>query len=326
MRTLQNILISLLIFSVMTVAQESKDPIASVTMSFGEVYIKHVDKNDWQITKVGMHIYEGDKMRTKDTGKAEVMFINGSIVFLGNDTEMEFLENEKDKSNQNSLFLFFGSIWNQVTEGSDYNIESVHALATVRGTYFNVSVKDLMEVWVKEGQVDIENQYGKVEAEENTYVKVSKAVAPVLEEVDEESFPDDISFETDIVIETNLVSQVFKQEWNVVTGIIREKDNNMLYTDPIEITIAGSDNLVLKKKKGEKPKQAIMIEPKNGKFKFYILAKEDNESFTISSAKTTSQTLYVVASDEAQKKDVLIEFRNKKGQVKRLKATFEKQE
>ena len=326
MKTLISILISLLLCSTIMVAQDAKDPIASVTMSFGEVYIKHVDKSDWQITKVGMHIYEGDKMRTKDTGKAEVLFINGSIVFLGNDTEMEFLENEKGKSNQNALFLFFGSIWNQVTEGADYNIESVHALATVRGTYFNVSVKDLMEVWVKEGQVDIENQYGKVEAEENTYVKVSKAVAPVLEDIDEESFPEDISFETDVVIETNLVSQVFKEEWYLVTGIVREKDSNMLFTDPIEITVAGSDNLMIKKEKRIKPKQTIMLEPKNGKFKFYILAKEDNGSFTISSDKTVSQTLYVIASDELQKKDILVEFRNKEGQVKRIKATFEKQE
>ena len=128
------------------IAQEKKEPIASVTMSFGEVYIKSIDKKDWEITKVGMYVYEGDKMRTKDTGKAEVMFLNGSIVFLGNDTEMEFLNEEEKDGNTNSLFLFFGSVWNKVTEGSSYDIESVHALATVRGTYFNVSVKDVMEL------------------------------------------------------------------------------------------------------------------------------------------------------------------------------------
>ncbi|MBH38405.1 hypothetical protein CL658_05170 [bacterium] len=309
------------------VSQEKKEPIASVTMAFGEVYIKNSDKKNWEITKVGMYIYEGDKIRTKDTGKAEVMFVNGSIVFIGNDTEMEFLNKEDQTSNQNSLFLFFGSIWNKVTDGSDYNIESVHALATVRGTYFNVSIKDIMQVYVKEGKVDVENQYGKVEAEENTLVNVSKEVAPIIEDISEESFPEEITFDTDIVIETNVITQVFKQEWYKITGIVRNKDDNTLYTEPLEIIVTASDNVWFKKhKKIRKATQSLVIEPKNGRFQFLMLAKEDNENFTISSSKTVSETHYIIANDEPLKKDVLVEFWNAEGQLKRIKTTFEKQQ
>ncbi|MAQ64700.1 hypothetical protein CL647_02720 [bacterium] len=307
-------------------AQEKKEPIASVTMSFGEVYIKSIDKKDWEITKVGMYVYEGDKMRTKDTGKVEVMFLNGSIVFLGNDTEMEFLNEEEKDGDTNSLFLFFGSVWNKVTEGSNYDIESVHALATVRGTYFNVSVKDVMEVWVKEGQVDVENQYGKVEAKENTYVKVSETVAPIKEDVKESEFPEEVTFESDVEIEMNIPTQIFKEDWQKVTGIIRKKNESSLYLEPIEITVTASDSLYLKtKKKKKKTRKTLLIEPKNGKFEFFVLTKEGNENFTLSSSKTTSKTYYVTANEAVTKKDVLVEFWGKDGEMRRIKATFEKQ-
>ncbi len=103
-----------------------------------------------------------------------------------------------------------------------------------------------MEVWVKEGQVDVENQYGKVEAKENTYVKVSETVAPIKEDVKESEFPEEVTFESDVEIEMNIPTQVFKEDWQKVTGIIRKKNESSLYLEPIEITVTASDSLYLK--------------------------------------------------------------------------------
>jgi hypothetical protein len=319
------ILISLL-FSGNLLALSAPEPIASITMSFGEVYIKPLNKQDWEITKVGMYVYEGDKMRTKDTGKAEVMFVNGSVVFLGNDTEMEFLQNEASSTNKNSLFLFFGSMWNKVTEGSDYSVESVHALATVRGTYFNVGVSDIMEVWVKEGLVDIENQYGKVEAGENSYVKVNESIAPIKDSIDSNNIPDEVSFESELAIEATIPTHIVKKEWHKVSGIVRIQDEKDLYTKPLDITISGTPGLVIKKsKKSKQEVNSLTIQPRNGYFEFYILSSETDESFTISSDKTISDTYYITASEEIVKKDVFVEFWNKNRELKRIKVTFEKQ-
>ena len=79
---------------------------------------------------------------------------------------MEFIEETENDMNKNALFLFFGTMWNKVSKGSNYEVETIHALATVRGTYFNVNVDNDMEVWVKEGKVNIENEYGKVSWQE----------------------------------------------------------------------------------------------------------------------------------------------------------------
>tara|TARA_B100000131_G_scaffold321248_1_gene371445 strand:- start:2042 stop:3028 length:987 start_codon:yes stop_codon:yes gene_type:complete len=328
MKKIIMIYLALIMMTGCVFGQEEREPIASVTMSFGEVYIKQSNEKDWKITKVGMYVYEGAKMRTKDTGKAEVMFLNGSIVYLGNDTEMEFLMEDNQDSDKNSLFLFFGSVWNKVTEGSDYDIETAHALATVRGTYFSVGIeREIMtKVCVKEGEVGVENQYGSVEAKQNTCVEATKTVAPIIEDAEEDDFPEEITFESDVVIETNVASHIFKEEWYKVKGIIRNKDENTLYKEPIEITITGSDNLVLKKnKKKKKTRKTLLIEPKNGKFEFYVLTRDSNESFTLSSGMTTSETHYLVANEEVTKKDVLVEFWGKDDSVRRIKATFEKE-
>ena len=326
MRKISLVILISLLFCGNMFALSAPEPIASITMSFGEVYIKPLNKQDWEITKVGMYVYEGDKMRTKDTGKAEVMFVNGSVVFLGNDTEMEFLQNESSSTNKNSLFLFFGSMWNKVTEGSDYSVESVHALATVRGTYFNVGVSDIMEVWVKEGLVDIENQYGKVEAEENSYVKVNESIAPIKDSIDSDNFPDEVSFESELVIEATIPTHIVKKEWHKVSGIVRIQDEKDLYTKPLDINISGTPGLVIKKsKKSKQEVNSLTIQPNNGYFEFYIMSSETDESFTISSDKTISDTYYITASDEIVKKDVFVEFWNKNRELKRIKVTFEKQ-
>ncbi|RAP27326.1 hypothetical protein DID74_00515 [Candidatus Marinamargulisbacteria bacterium SCGC AG-333-B06] len=305
--------------------EDKKDPIASITTSFGEVYIKHNNQKDWEITKVGMYVYEGDRMRTKDTGKAEVMFINGSIVFLGNDTEMEFLNEDDKEDDTNSLFLFFGTIWNKVTEGSNYNVESVHALATVRGTEFWLkNTKKLLVVTVKSGSVSIKNKYGEVEAEENTKVRVSEKVAPIKEETD--SFPEDITFDSDIVIETNVPTQIYKGDWYKVSGIVRNKDQSTAYTETLEIKVVGSNNLFLKKNKQDKKgEKSLTLNSERGMFNFLIYSQGDSESFTLSSRKTNSETQYIESSKSILKDHVVVKYYNEDRTIKYIKATFEKQ-
>ena len=103
--------ISFLLFIVFShaILAQTQDAIATLTMSIGDVYIKKVMQKKWKSGHIGASIYSGDRVKTKESGKVEVTFNDGSVVFLGNDSEIEFLDQDEKKAKK-SLFLFFGSL------------------------------------------------------------------------------------------------------------------------------------------------------------------------------------------------------------------------
>ena len=135
------------LFSV-TVAASSL-PMGTLRLSLGNVYLKKTQSENWKAVPVGALLFEGDRLRTLESGKAEILLQDGSVIFVGPESEMEFINevNEKTPNQKQSIFLFFGSMWNKVVEGAEYEVETIHALAAVKGTYFNVSVDDAMEVF-----------------------------------------------------------------------------------------------------------------------------------------------------------------------------------
>ena len=168
------------LFSV-TVAASSL-PMGTLRLSLGNVYLKKTQSENWKAVPVGALLFEGDRLRTLESGKAEILLQDGSVIFVGPESEMEFINevNEKTPNQKQSIFLFWFNV-NKAVEGAEYEVETIHALAAVKGTYFNVSVDDAMEVWVKEGEVEISNQYGQVSAQKNTYTKVRKTRSPIEE-------------------------------------------------------------------------------------------------------------------------------------------------
>ena len=318
-----SVVIGCLVMSSLLLNAQEKEPIATVTLSLGDVFVKQVLKSDWLDVQVGALIYEGDKIRTKETGKAEVTFLDGSIVFLGKDTEIEFIDQNSPKVKKDSIFLFFGSIWNQVKEGVEYEVETVHALATVRGTYFNVQVDDEMAVWVKEGLVFIENEFGKVEAAKNSLTKVTKDSSPKKEAVKTSQLPDDIDFSADFYIDVNVASTVNKDEWYKVTGFVKKKGANTTVSEDIVFNVRGSSQLMVSLDK-QAQEATIPIETKNGLFEFYIKSLGDQESFTLTHSKMQSQTIYLSFNEVQKKKNVIIEFKDQENKVRRINAVFEK--
>ena len=86
-----------------------------------------------------------------------------------------------------------------------------------------------MAVWVKEGLVLIENEFGKVEAAKNSLTKVTKDSSPKKEAVKTSQLPDDIDFSADFYIDVNVASTVNKDEWYKVTGFVKKKGANLLF-------------------------------------------------------------------------------------------------
>ncbi|MEK6558169.1 MAG: FecR family protein [Candidatus Margulisiibacteriota bacterium] len=165
-----------------------KSPVASLTFYMGEVQTKPNGSSEWLPVKKGMPFYEGDLLKTLQDGKAELFFYTGSKVRIANGTEIQFTKDEKNKSK--SVFLNAGQIWNQIRKGDKFQVESVHGVASVKGTEFDVAAnKDEMNIWVAEGLVLIHNQNGQTLAERNTQTTVSKDSKPGKKDIRREDIP-----------------------------------------------------------------------------------------------------------------------------------------
>tara|TARA_B100001989_G_scaffold252479_2_gene234680 strand:- start:75 stop:1067 length:993 start_codon:yes stop_codon:yes gene_type:complete len=303
-------------------AQEPQ-PIATVTISIGDVFVKRLLVDDWQAIEVGMFLFEGDKLLTKDNGKAEVTFLDGSIVFLGNDTEIEFIEDAESKTKKDSIFLFFGDIWNRVEKGVNYEVETIHALATVRGTYFKVQVADKMEVWVKEGKVEIENQYGKIVAGKNTKTEVVKDVAPKKSRVRKSKLPKDIDLTTNYYMDVSIASMLYQDQWYKVSGFVKKMGTNEIIKDDLSLSIKSTSDIFLSENKRESDSE-LFVDVTNGIFEFYVKSMTSKGSFTLSGSKISSLTKYMNFGESLTKKNVIFEYKDLEGSTRRVNALFKK--
>ena len=309
------------------IAETGNQPMATVTTAIGDVFVKRIQAVNWTAIAIGSQVFEGDKIRTKESGKAEVLFDDGSIVFIGTDTEIEFIKelDKKTKRKKRSVFLFFGSIWNKITTGSSFEVESIHALATVKGTKFNVSVRDVMEVWVKEGIVDIVNQHGKVEAKEGSYTRVSKELAPTKRAITNESeYPSEISVTYTGILEFNIPSSLYQEQWVKVSGVIKDPATSELIKESVNLSVSTSEDLYVSTDKSSQAK-TLEITVSSAQFDFYVYSQGDSESLTLSSSITETNTQYLKFYPEVTEKDVFVEFKNKEGVIRKLQASFVKE-
>lgn len=303
--------------------QFEKQPIASITMAIGDVFVKRQLEEKWSAVTIGEYIYQGDKLRTRENGKAEVTFLDASIVFLGHDTEMEFIEETENETKKNALFLFFGTMWNKVNDGSNYEVETIHALATVRGTYFNVKVDNEMEVWVKEGKVSIENEYGKVNAGKNTVTKVSKDKAPKKKRVKKSKFPQEIDLSSSIYSAVNVASKVNQEHWYSVAGYLKNSSNNRIINEQVVLSVRASEGLMLSQDKlAETDSLAINVE--QGSFEFFIKSTSRKGSFTLLASDMQTETTYLTFDEPLTKKNVIVEFKDNENNLKKMNVLFEK--
>ena len=162
-------------------------PVATLTIFLGEVeYLRNGD-SVWKAVKRGMFFYEGDTVKTRADGKAELYFSDASVLRIANESEMQF--NKVDGKKKRSVFMKSGSIWNKVTKGTNFEIESVYGVASVKGTEFDIQIKNSMEVWVAEGLVEVSNAQGSVLAGKNTHASVRQGEAVSKNKIETSELP-----------------------------------------------------------------------------------------------------------------------------------------
>jgi hypothetical protein len=100
-----------------------------------------VRKKEKRAAVVGEAIRESDKLETA-TGKARVVFVDGSILAIGSKTSVKIRELKLSGGNRNAFFeVAFGKFWTKVAKWvgkgkPNYIVETPAATAGVRGTTF----------------------------------------------------------------------------------------------------------------------------------------------------------------------------------------------
>lgn len=120
----------------------SKDRVARVTMTLGNVKVQRTDGKEEELER-GTVLVQNDVIVTAAGAKAEIELDEGTVVRVGPRTKFKmesYAYTEGDRST--NLSLDQGSMSMKVTKmtgGSEFQVSTVTAVAGVRGTFFYVN-------------------------------------------------------------------------------------------------------------------------------------------------------------------------------------------
>lgn len=132
--------------------------------SFDTFVIRAGARPPGEKAKVGLPLYEGDTVLTKEMGKADILLDDGSLVRLRENTNL-VLKDKKPGRSKGRLQVLLGRIWAKITTQENLlEIETPSAVAAIKGTAVELIVPDKLHttliVW--DGWVEFMNAFGKV--------------------------------------------------------------------------------------------------------------------------------------------------------------------
>src|SRR3990172_1368495 len=149
------------------------EPVGKVSLLEGSVDILRKGKTTAEMAEINIPVNIGDIIRTKSNSKAEIKFIDDSIIRIAEKSRMEIKEYLFEKGGakrKGTIGLLRGKIRSivskVVSQQHDYNIVTKTAVAGVRATDFFVISQPLStQIIVKEGIVAVKNISPKIVGE-----------------------------------------------------------------------------------------------------------------------------------------------------------------
>ena len=187
------ILISLLVFS--TLAGEAR-VVAAISSMKGDVQIRAVNERKYVSAYKGQMIRSGDWIKTDLNVFLAIIFLDGSNIKIREKTEIEINSSRLGaKQLMTQMYISEGQTWNKVSKGNDseFEIKTPTAVASVKGTEFNIDFNDLTEsttLTVIEGEVLFGNDINSILAGALEGASVKKDEAPEKYKVDPKDLPD----------------------------------------------------------------------------------------------------------------------------------------
>jgi hypothetical protein len=189
LRIVSPLLFSLLLIPQVFAAQE----IGNISEVTGGVDILRAGKLPAEPAKVGEKIAQGDIIRTKSGGKAQVQFKDDSVLTIAPDSRValnEYVYEPEKNQRQASIKIFQGLVHTVVNkvfnkEKPDFTVETQTAVIGVRGTdYYTLVGPAISDIYNNSGTTEVRNIFaeipGKVKLQGKEFTQVGKNLPPTL--------------------------------------------------------------------------------------------------------------------------------------------------
>jgi hypothetical protein len=183
------LMFSLLLSPLAFAAQE----IGGISEVAGSVDILRGGKLPAEPAKVGDKVLQGDIIRTKSGGKAQVQFKDDSVITIAPDSRValnEYVYDPEKSQRQASIKIFNGLVHTVVNkifnkEKPDFTVETQTAVIGVRGTdYYAMAAPTVSDIYNNSGTTEVRNVYneitGTVKLQGREYTQVSRNLPPTL--------------------------------------------------------------------------------------------------------------------------------------------------
>lgn len=134
--------------------------VGRVSFFVGEVELQADRQGPWTPVELQQGISSGQRLRTGSESRVELLFEDGSVVRLGEESLLDLSELAFDDQRlQGKAELLLGRLWSKLKKLGDRGLEvrSPTAVMAVRGTTFRAEAKPdtTVQLWVYEGRVDV---------------------------------------------------------------------------------------------------------------------------------------------------------------------------
>lgn len=306
---------SILLFSIKIYSIKAA-PVATLTNFYGEVYYKAFKSNEWSLVKKGHLIYEGDTLRSEENGKAIIYFSNKTKVVLSPDSEIEFNKIDKKRPKKRSIFMKKGRTYNKVVTGTEYEVESVYAIAAVKGTSFGVTFDENgHETHIEEGIVIITSK------SDNKSIRATEGILATVTNISSVSEQVPYVPGDEVILVNHYISKIAPKlqranEEFQFTVFIKDKNNNLI-SENMDILLTVQDEndnstLVIYDESGKKVDGPVTIS--NGKKVFKgIISTEKRHTFKLTVTGDQNTEIFehdITGLPEKKDKDFEVMFDN----------------
>jgi hypothetical protein len=183
------IVFSLLLCPIAFAAQE----IGGISEVLGGVDILRGGKLPAESAKVGDKVSQGDIIRTKSGGKAQIQFKDDSVITIAPDSRValnEYVYEPEQNKREASIKIFHGLVHTVVNkilnkEKPDFTVETQTAVIGVRGTdYYTLVSPAVSDIYNNSGSTEVRNVFaevpGQVKLQGKEYTQVSRNLPPTL--------------------------------------------------------------------------------------------------------------------------------------------------
>jgi len=137
--------------------------VAKVSFFLGALKLQPAQAVNWKNAVLNQPVYTGEKLKTEDKSRAEIMLTTGSVMRMDENSSLDVANMSGGGSKVSSQTkVWSGKVWanvNKMAKGSSFGLESPTAVAAARGTVYRMTVgtDSTTRIRVYQGKIEVKS-------------------------------------------------------------------------------------------------------------------------------------------------------------------------